>query len=85
MASELSDIGDKWKTLGSYLNIDKGILVKFHEMPDKRTKSKVYTMLKIWRNNTPDASLSQLKHVISEFKVSRQSMTAVSSASTLSK
>ena len=82
-ASKLSDIGNEWRTLGFYLNINKDILVKFHEMPNTKTKSKVYTMLKIWRDNTRDASLSQLKGIISKFELTQS--TTVSSASTLSK
>ena len=83
MARKLSDIGNEWRTLGFDLNINKDILVKLHEMPHKRTKSKVYTMLKIWRDNTQDASLSQLNGIISKFELTQS--TTVSSASTLSK
>lgn len=84
MASKLSNINNaEWRTLGFYLNIDENIMDKMHKMPDKRTKSKVYTMMKIWRNNTPGVSPSQLKGIISKFK-SNQS-TSISSVSTLGK
>lgn len=82
MARKLSDIGDKWEALGTYLNIDKNRLFKIY-LKHTKTKSKVFAVLKIWRKKTPDASRSQLKHIISAFTatVSRR----MSSLSTCSK
>lgn len=81
MAKRLSYIDDKWEILGSYLNINKDTLIQLHVIHKKgKTSSKIYTMFKIWRDNIPDASLSQLQHIVSEFE-SQQPMLARSSSS----
>ena len=92
IAKKLSKkINDKWEALGCYLNVDKNTLFKLQQKHSK-TRSKVYAVLKAWRNNTPDASQSQLDQIISEFKTLQQPMEAVSrntssssASSTLSK
>ena len=82
MARELARISDKWEILGSYLNINMDKLVKFREK-DSKASTIVYKMLKIWRKNTSDASLSNLKHIVDKY-VSQQPLMAVSRSSSSS-
>ena len=61
------------------------------QQTDSNTTSKIYSVLKIWRKNTPDASQSQLEQIVGEFKPLQQTIKTVarsassSSASSLSK
>lgn len=67
----LSDIGDKVEALGYHLNVDNNLMNEIRQR-HSGTQSIVYSMLKIWKRNTPDASQAELEHTIDEFMTSQQ-------------
>lgn len=63
VASELSHIGDKWEKLGFYLNVDQNTIARIR-YEQRNTMSKIYQLLRRWRDKTPDVSWSQLEQAI---------------------
>ena len=63
VAAELSHIGEKWEKLGFYLNVDQNTIARIR-YEQRSTMSKIYQLLRRWRDRTVDASWSQLEQSI---------------------
>ena len=63
VATELSHIGEKWEKLGFYLNVDQNTIARIR-YEQRNTMSKIYQLLRRWRDKTPDASWSKLEQSI---------------------
>lgn len=63
IATELSHIGDKWEKLGFYLNVDQNSIARIR-YEQRSTTSKIYQLLRRWRDRQPGASWSQLEQSI---------------------
>lgn len=63
IAAELSHIGDKWEKLAFYLNVDQNTIARIR-YEQRSTMSKVYQLLRRWRDRTPEVSWSQLEQAI---------------------
>lgn len=63
VAAELSHIGDKWEKLGFYLNVDQNTIARIR-YEHRNTMSKIYQLLRRWRDRTRDASWLQLEQAI---------------------
>lgn len=71
VAGELSHISDKWEKLGFYLNVDQNTIARIR-YEQRSTMSKIYQLLRRWRDRTPDASWSQLEQAIRWVGISLQ-------------
>ena len=63
IATELSHIGEKWEKLGFYLNVDQNTIGRIR-YEQHNTMSKIYQLLRRWRDKTPNASWLQLEQSI---------------------
>ena len=63
VAGDLSHIGDKWEKLGFYLNVDQNTIARIR-YEQRNTMSKIYQLLRRWRERTPGASWSPLEQAI---------------------
>ena len=71
VAGELSHVGDKWEKLGFYLNVDQNTIARIR-YEQRNTMSKIYQLLRRWRDRTPGASWSQLEQAIRWVGISLQ-------------
>jgi len=71
VATELSHINEKWEKLGFYLNVDQNTIARIR-YEQRSTMSKIYQLLRRWRDRTPEASWSQLEQAIRWIGVSLQ-------------
>lgn len=63
VAAELSHISEKWEKLGFYLNVDQNTIARIR-YEQRSTMSKIYQLLRRWRDKTPEASWSHLEQAI---------------------
>ena len=63
VAAELSHIGEKWEKLGFYLNVDQNTIARIR-YEQRNTMSKIYQLLRRWRDRTADPSWSKLEQSI---------------------
>ena len=63
IASQLTHIGDRWEKLGFYLNVDQNTVARIR-YEQRSTMSKIYQLLRRWRERTRNASWAQLEQAI---------------------
>jgi len=63
IAGQLTHIGDRWEKLGFYLNVDQNTVARIR-YEQRSTMSKIYQLLRRWRERTRNASWAQLEQAI---------------------
>ena len=71
IAGQLTHIGDRWEKLGFYLNVDQNTVARIR-YEQRSTMSKIYQLLRRWRERTRDASWAQLEQAIKWIGVTLQ-------------